>query len=182
VLVRPLKLRRYGRERLWVRTSSSVRLAAAVWEPCGWRGDGLIKRSVALKLPHSGPHGRYLAEHFASERDILAELSHPNIARLYDAGFAEDGQPFLALEYVAGAPLIDYCDQQRVDVRQRLRLFQQVLRAVQYAHDNLVIHRNLKPSNVIVGNDGRAMLPRMTVRTRNHLTLSGSVLRIRCFG
>jgi serine/threonine protein kinase len=128
----------------------------AVW--LARRSDGLIKRPVALKLPHPGPHGRHLAERFASERDILAELSHPNIARLYDAGFADDGQPFLALEYVAGAPLIEYCDQQRLDVCHRLRLFQQVLRAVQYAHGNLVIHRDLKPSNVIVGNDGRAML------------------------
>ena len=128
----------------------------AVW--LARRGDGLIKRPVALKLPHPGPHGRQLAERFASERDILAELSHPNIARLYDAGFAADGQPFLALEYVAGAPLIEYSDQHRLDVCQRLRLFQQVLRAVQYAHGNLVIHRDIKPSNVIVGNDGRAML------------------------
>jgi serine/threonine protein kinase len=128
----------------------------AVW--LARRGDGLIKRPVALKLPHSGPHGRHLAERFASERDILAELSHPNIARLYDAGFGDDGQPFLALEYVAGAPLIEYCDQQRLGLRDRLRLFQQVLHAVQYAHGNLVIHRDLKPSNVIVGSDGRAML------------------------
>jgi serine/threonine-protein kinase len=128
----------------------------AVW--LARRGDGLIKRPVALKLPHPGPLCRQLAERFADERDILAELSHPNIARLYDAGFATDGQPFLALEYVAGAPLIEYSDQHRLDVSQRLRLFQQVLRAVQYAHSNLVIHRDIKPSNVIVGNDGRAML------------------------
>src|SRR5882724_2529525 len=128
----------------------------AVW--LARRSDGLIKRPVALKLPHTGPHGRHLAERFASERDILAELAHPNIARLYDAGFSDDGQPFLALEYVAGAPLIEYCDQHRLDLRRRLRLFQQVLHAVQYAHGNLVIHRDLKPSNVIVGNGGRAML------------------------
>ena len=128
----------------------------AVW--LARRGDGLIKRPVALKLPHPGPLGPQLAARFASERDILAELSHPNIARLYDAGFAEDGQPFLALEHVAGAPVIEYSDQHRLDVGQRLRLFQQVLRAVQYAHGNLVIHRDIKPSNVLVGNDGRAML------------------------
>jgi eukaryotic-like serine/threonine-protein kinase len=128
----------------------------AVW--LARRGDGLIKRKVALKLPHTGPHGGQLAARFASERDILAELVHPNIARLYDAGFSEDGQPFLALEYVAGAPLTEYCDQHRLDLRQRLQLFQQVLGAVQYAHSNLVIHRDLKPSNVIVGSNGRAML------------------------
>lgn len=128
----------------------------AVW--LARRGDGLIKRAVALKLPHAGVLGRQLAERFARERDILAELAHPNIARLYDAGFSDDGQPFLALEYVAGAPLTDYCDQHRLGLRQRLGLFQQVLHAVQYAHSSLVIHRDLKPSNVIVGKEGRAML------------------------
>src|SRR5262245_28617927 len=122
------------------------------------RSDGLLKRPVALKLPHRGPHGHHLVDRFASERDILAELVHPNIARLYDAGFSEDGQPFLALEYVSGAPLIEYCDHRQLDLRARLCLFQQVLHAVQYAHGNLVIHRDLKPSNVIVGNGGRAVL------------------------
>jgi serine/threonine protein kinase len=128
----------------------------AVW--LARRKDGVIKRRVALKLPHAGPLGGHLVERFASERNILAELAHPNIARLYDAGFGEDGQPYLALEYVAGEPLTAYCDEHCLDVRQRLRLFQQVLRAVQYAHSSLVIHRDLKPSNVIVGHDGRAML------------------------
>jgi serine/threonine protein kinase len=93
----------------------------AVW--LARRSDGLIKRRVPLKLPHRGPHGKHLVERFARERDILAELAHPNIARLYDAGFTDDGQPFLALEYVAGAPLIEYCDQQRLDLRERLCLF-----------------------------------------------------------
>jgi serine/threonine protein kinase len=128
----------------------------AVWR--ARRSDGVIKRPVALKLPHTGLYGRDLIAQFASERDILAELAHPNIARLYDAGFSAAGQPFLALEYVAGVPLTAYCDQHRLDVPRRLRLFQQVLRAVQYAHGHLVIHRDLKPSNVIVGPDGRAML------------------------
>ena len=128
----------------------------AVW--LARRRDGVIKRPVALKLPHAGPIGRQLADRFASERNILADLAHPNIARLYDAGFGADGQPYLALEYVAGAPLTVYCDELRLNLEQRLRMFQQVLRAVQYAHNNLVIHRDLKPSNVIVGSDGRAML------------------------
>jgi serine/threonine-protein kinase len=128
----------------------------AVW--LARRRDGVIKRPVALKLPHAGPLGGQLADRFISERNILAELAHPNIARLYDAGFSADGQPYLALEYVAGEPLTAYCDERCLDLRQRLRLFQQVLRAVQYAHSNLVIHRDLKPSNVIVGHDGRAML------------------------
>jgi serine/threonine-protein kinase len=128
----------------------------AVW--LARRKDGVIKRPVALKLPHAGPLGVHLADRFIIERNILAELAHPNIARLYDAGFSADGQPYLALEYVAGEPLNAYCDEHCLDLRQRLRLFQQVLRAVQYAHSNLVIHRDLKPCNVIVGHDGRAML------------------------
>lgn len=122
------------------------------------RSDGGIKRPVALKLPHAGLYGHDPIERFESERDILAELAHPNIARLYDAGVAANGQPYLALEYVAGVPLTEYCDQHQLAVEQRLRLFQQVLRAVQYAHGRLVIHRDLKPTNVIVGPDGRAML------------------------
>lgn len=128
----------------------------AVW--LARRSDGVIKRPVALKLPHAGPFGRQLAERFESERDILAELVHPNIARLYDAGFCANGKPYLALEYVAGAPLTAYCDEHSLDIRQRLQLFQQVLRAVQYAHGNLVIHRDLKPKNVIVGTGRRAVL------------------------
>jgi serine/threonine protein kinase len=128
----------------------------AVWR--ARRGDGVIKRPVALKLPHAGLYGRELIERFARERDILSELSHTHIARLYDAGFDSGGQPFLALEYAPGPPLTRYCDEQRLGVTPRLRLFQQVLRAVQYAHAHLVIHRDIKPSNVIVGPDGHAVL------------------------
>jgi eukaryotic-like serine/threonine-protein kinase len=128
----------------------------AVW--LARRSDGVIKRPVALKLPHAGPLARALAARFESERNILAELVHPNIARLYDAGFCADGQPYLALEYVAGAPLTAFCDEHRLDINRRLRLFQQVLRAVQYAHGNLVIHRDLKPSNLIVDASGRVVL------------------------
>jgi serine/threonine protein kinase len=122
------------------------------------RSDGAIKRPLALKLPHAGPRSQQLIERFARERDILGELSHPNIARLDDAGVTESGQPFLALEYVPGTPLTDYCDGLRLDLRGRLELYLQVLRAVQYAHGNLVIHRDLKPSNIIVTAEGQAML------------------------
>jgi serine/threonine protein kinase/Tfp pilus assembly protein PilF len=117
------------------------------------RTDGVLKRAVALKLPHSGAYGPQLAERFARERDILAALSHPHIARLYDAGVSADDQPFLALEYVDGEPLAKYCDRLRLELSQRLALFLQVLDAVQYAHARLVVHRDLKPSNILVEND-----------------------------
>jgi len=128
----------------------------AVWR--ARRSDGAIKRPLALKLPHAGPHSQQLIERFNREREILAELSHSNIARLDDAGVTESGQPFLALEYVCGVPLTQYCDELHSSVRSRLELYLQALRAVQYAHGNLVIHRDLKPSNIIVTPEGQAML------------------------
>jgi serine/threonine protein kinase len=128
----------------------------AVWR--ARRSDGASRRPVALKLPHVGEQGQELNDGFARERDILAELSHPNIARLDDAGVSESGQPFLALEYVPGRPLTDYCDEHRLDICARLRLLLQVLRAVQHAHRHLVIHRDLKPTNILVTPQGHAML------------------------
>jgi serine/threonine-protein kinase len=91
-----------------------------------------------------------LAERFARERDILAALTHPHIARLYDAGVTAQGQPYLALQYVEGERLTTYCDARALGIAERLRLFEQVLSAVQYAHTQLVVHRDLKPSNILV--------------------------------
>jgi serine/threonine-protein kinase len=122
------------------------------------RADGLVKRPVALKLLHAGFYSSELLARFARERDILAALTHPNIARLYDAGFTATGQPFLALEFVEGLALTEYCDRKRLDVRERLRLMLQVLTAVQYAHSHLVVHRDLKPSNILVTTDGQVQL------------------------
>ena len=122
------------------------------------RMDGLFTRRLALKLVHTAMMGELMMERLAREREILAGLSHPNIARLLDAGVADDGQPYLALEYVAGTPLTVHCDGQRLCVRERLVLFGQVLSAVQYAHAHLVIHRDLKPSNILVSDDGRVHL------------------------
>lgn len=121
------------------------------------RVDGLFTRQVALKLVHPilGPQ---LTERFSREREILASLSHPHIARLFDAGLTEDGQPYLALEYVPGSPLTLYCDEHRLGLAARLQLFRQVLSAVQYAHAHLVIHRDLKPSNILVTEEGEAQL------------------------
>jgi eukaryotic-like serine/threonine-protein kinase len=128
----------------------------AVW--LAERSDGSLKRTVALKLPHAGPFQRQLAERFDRERDILAALTHPNIARLYDAGAGSTGQPYLALEYVEGLPLAEYCTSKDLGVRERLELFGQVLSAVQYAHTNLVLHRDLKPSNILVTAAGTVSL------------------------
>jgi len=122
------------------------------------RVDGLFARNVTLKLVHPALIDRVMTERFTREREILASLSHPNIARLLDAGFAVDGQPYIALEYVAGTPLTSYCDAHRLSIRARLELFQQVLGAVQYAHAHLVIHRDLKPANILVTEGGQAQL------------------------
>jgi serine/threonine-protein kinase len=128
----------------------------AVW--FAERTDGVLKRPVALKLPHPGMHGVQPAQRFDRERDILSALTHPHIARLYDAGVTAEGQPFLALEYVDGQPLGAYCDAHRLGIAQRLELFLQVLSAVQYAHAHLVVHRDLKPSNVLVTPEGQVRL------------------------
>src|SRR5438477_6256661 len=122
------------------------------------RTDGVLKRPVALKLPHAGAYGAHFVQRFARERDILAALSHPHIARLYDAGLADDGQPFLALEYIDGEPLGKYADGRRLNIPGRLALFRQILDAVQYAHARLVAHRDLKPSNILVDGDGNVRL------------------------
>ncbi len=122
------------------------------------RIDGVLNRAVALKLPFLSVHNKSLTERFVRERDILAQLVHPHIARLYDAGVTSTGQPFLALEFVEGVPLTEYCDVQRLPVRQRIDLFLQILGAVQYAHRNLVVHRDLKPSNILVTTEGQARL------------------------
>jgi len=122
------------------------------------RSDGLLARQVALKLPHLMGERRAISQRFARERHILAGLAHPNIARLYDAGVSVDGRPYLALEYVQGQTLTDYCDANRLGVRERVSLFLQVLEAVRFAHAHLVIHRDLKPSNLLVDGEGRVQL------------------------
>ena len=122
------------------------------------RVDGLFRRQVALKLVHLSLTGRAVTERFNREREIVSGLSHPNIARLFDAGVSLDGQPYLALEYIEGRTLTTYCDEMRLAVRQRLEIFLQVLGAVQYAHAHLVIHRDLKPANILVTADGQVQL------------------------
>jgi len=129
---------------------------AEVW--LARRADGAFKRDVALKLPALSRLREDLERRFARERDILAALEHPNIARLYDAGIDPGGLPYIAMEYVAGRPLTLWCDERRLPVRERVALFLQVLDAVQYAHERRVLHRDIKPSNILVSEDRRVRL------------------------
>ncbi|HZW88173.1 MAG TPA: serine/threonine-protein kinase, partial [Myxococcaceae bacterium] len=122
------------------------------------RAEGGLQRDVALKLPLSNPLPWDIAERFSLERDILARLEHPHIARLYDAGVSAEGQPYLAMEVVHGEPITAFSDGRRLDVEERIALFGQVLAAVQFAHANLVLHRDLKPSNILVTAEGEVRL------------------------
>ena len=114
------------------------------------RADGLYQRRVALKLLRPGLTDTNLRLRFTRERQILARLTHPHIARLLDAGVTAEGLPYLALEYVDGEPITDYCRELDTPVAQRLHMFHQVCDAVSHAHANLIVHRDLKPSNILV--------------------------------
>jgi serine/threonine-protein kinase len=127
----------------------------AVW--LAERADGTLRRQVALKLPRLA-WAAGLAQRMARERDILAALEHPHIARLYDAGVDADGRPYLAMEVVEGRPIDQYVREQGLPVRARIALFLQVARAVAYAHARLTVHRDLKPSNILVTADGQVRL------------------------
>jgi serine/threonine protein kinase len=122
------------------------------------RTDVLLNRPVALKLPRTLWRHAGLAQRMAQEREILATLDHPHIARIYDAGVAADGQPYLALAYIDGQPIDAHCRDQALELRQTVQLFLQVTSAVAHAHARLVVHRDLKPSNILVSTDGQAHL------------------------
>lgn len=109
-----------------------------------------IRREVALKVIKPGMDSRTVVARFRAERQLLALMEHPNIARVLDAGTTEHGLPFFVMDYVPGMPITDYCDRHCLGLRERLRLFMQVCAAVQHAHQKGVIHRDLKPSNILV--------------------------------
>ncbi len=117
------------------------------------RADGQFEQQVALKLIKPGMASRQILKRFHSERQILARLEHPHIARLLDGGITREGAPFFAMEYIRGEPITDYCDRHCLSVEARLRLFTRVCSAVQYAHQNLVVHRDLKPNNILITGD-----------------------------
>ncbi len=118
------------------------------------RSDSRFEQRVAIKLLASAFATRDLRQRLVAERQILANLSHPHIASLLDGGETEDGVPWLAMEYIDGMPIDEYCDGGRLTIDQRIALFVQICAAVSYAHANLVIHRDLKPSNILVTRDG----------------------------
>ncbi len=122
------------------------------------RTDGEFDQRVAIKFIRRGLDTEDFIRRFLAERRILSALEHPNIARLIDGGRTEGGLPYLALEYVDGVPITEYCRRGPCSVEERLDLFLQVAKAVQYAHANLVVHRDIKPSNILVTADGRVKL------------------------
>ncbi len=120
-----------------------------------------IKRQVALKVVKPGMDSKRVIARFEAERQALALLDHANIAHVLDAGTTEAERPYFVMEYVEGPPITDHCDRHRLNIEQRLRLFQQVCEAVQHAHQKGIIHRDLKPSNILVAGDGDKAIPKI---------------------
>jgi serine/threonine protein kinase len=124
----------------------------AVYE--GIRDDDQFRQRVAIKVLRLGARSESVVRRFLQERRILAELDHPNIARLFDGGTAADGSPYIVMERIDGEPLIQYAKSRNLTIRQRLELFRQVANAVQYAHQKLIVHRDIKPGNILVNSNG----------------------------
>jgi eukaryotic-like serine/threonine-protein kinase len=122
------------------------------------RADEQYEHEVAVKLVRAGYDVGYVLQRFRAERQILANLDHPNIARLLDGGATDRGMPYLVMELVAGEPIDSYCEKRNLSLGARLRLFSDVCSAVSYAHQHLVVHRDLKPSNILVTEDGTVKL------------------------
>ena len=122
------------------------------------RSDGTYRKQVAIKIVHAEKNNSEILERFRREREILASLDHPNIARLLDGGSTEEGLPYFVMELVDGQPIHRWCDERKLNVGQRLELFRSVCAAVQYAHQRLVVHRDLKPGNILVTADGTVKL------------------------
>ena len=122
------------------------------------RADDQFRKLVAIKVVNPNQEAEAMVARFRRERQILANLEHPNIAQLLDGGTAPDGSPYLVMEYVGGMPIDEYCDSRQLSIAGRLRLFRTVCCAVHYAHQNLIVHRDLKPTNILVKADGTIKL------------------------
>jgi len=122
------------------------------------RADGQFEKRVAIKLIKRGMDSEAILQRFRRERQTLAQLDHPNIARLLDAGMTEEGRPYFIMEYIDGLPIDIYCDAHQLDINARLKLFQNVCAAVQYVHRHATVHRDLKPSNILVTAEGAPKL------------------------
>jgi non-specific serine/threonine protein kinase/serine/threonine-protein kinase len=117
-----------------------------------------VRRQVALKLIRAGMFDDALLQRFQSERQSLAMMDHPAIAKVFEAGSTPDGQPYLVMEYVPGLPITEYCDEKKLTIRERLELFIKACEGVQHAHQKAIIHRDLKPANILVVEvDGKPM-------------------------
>jgi serine/threonine protein kinase/tetratricopeptide (TPR) repeat protein len=123
-----------------------------------FRADDQYRQEVALKVIRAGQDSGSVITRFKNERQILASLEHPNIARLLDGGTTEEGVPYFAMELIEGCPVTEYCDEKKLSIADRLRLFMQVCGAVQYAHQRLIIHRDIKPGNILVTAEGTPKL------------------------
>src|ERR1700755_1119216 len=123
----------------------------AVYEAA--RDDGQFAQRVAVKIIKRGMDSDEIVRRFRNERQILAELQHPNIARLFDGGVSESGSPYYVMEYIEGVPANIYCSENSCSVAEKLKIFRQVCSAVSYAHSNLIVHRDLKPSNILITAD-----------------------------
>ncbi len=147
------------------------------------RADDEYRKEVAIKLVRRGLDTEDILRRFRNERQILAQLDHPNIARLIDGGTTEDGLPYFVMEYVKGETIGAYCESHALDLRTRLELFQKVCAAVTYAHQNLVIHRDLKPSNILVTPEGEPKLldfgiAKLLTTDENVFTVTVPALRV----
>ena len=137
-----------------------MNLAAAGWAQyfLAERADGQFEKQVAIKILNRGADTAEILRRFRAERQILARLDHPNIARLLDAGTTDDGLPYFIMDYIVGAPVTRFAVTQRLSTRQRLELFLKICAAVEFAHRNLVVHRDIKPSNILANAEGEPKL------------------------
>jgi serine/threonine protein kinase len=122
------------------------------------RADDQYRKQVAIKLVRAGQNSDFVIRRFKNERQILATLDHPNIARLLDGGTTEEGIPYFVMELIEGQPITEYCDSRNLPIAERLKLFAAVCSAVQYAHQRLIVHRDIKPGNILVTHEGTPKL------------------------